>query len=66
MTCPKCLSHAEPIANWTIAGRKMTIPMLLLWACVNQDCRHEWPREVSGRKTSPCRLNSIHPLRQDS
>jgi len=47
MTCPKCLSHAEPIANWTLSGHKMTIPRVDLWACVNQNCRHEWPRDMS-------------------
>lgn len=47
MTCPQCQSHAEPIANWTTAGRKMTIPRVELWACVNQDCRHQWPRDMS-------------------
>ena len=46
MTCPKCRSHnAQPFESWTISGRKMTIPLLRLWACVNQDCRHQWPRE---------------------
>jgi hypothetical protein len=48
MTCPKCLTrHAEPILSWTVSGRKLTIPVLHLWACVNQDCRHQWPRELS-------------------
>ena len=47
MTCPKCLSHAEPIASWTISAHKMTIPRLDLWACVNEDCKHEWPRDMS-------------------
>lgn len=48
MTCPKCLTHhAEPIMSWTVSGRKFTIPAVRLWACVNQDCRHQWPREVS-------------------
>jgi hypothetical protein len=47
MTCPKCRSHAEPTASWTISARKMTIPRVDLWACVNQDCRHEWPRDMS-------------------
>jgi hypothetical protein len=47
MTCPKCLSHAEPTASWTISARKMTIPRVDLWACVNQDCKHEWPRDMS-------------------
>ena len=49
MTCPKCLTHhAEPITSWTISAHKMTIPRLELWACVNQDCRHQWPRDMSG------------------
>lgn len=48
MTCPKCLTHnAEPIESWTISGRKMTIPLLRLWACLNRDCRHQWPREFA-------------------
>lgn len=48
MTCPKCRSHnAEPIESWTISGRKLTIPLLRLWACVNRICRHQWPRELS-------------------
>lgn len=48
MTCPKCRSHnAEPFESWTIVGRKMTIPLVRLWACVNQDCRHQWPRDFT-------------------
>ena len=48
MTCPKCRSHdAEPIENWTISGRKMTIPLLRLWACLNRECQHQWPREIT-------------------
>ena len=48
MTCPKCRSHhAQPFESWTIVGRKMTIPLLRLWACVNRECRHQWPRELS-------------------
>ncbi len=48
MTCPKCLAHhAEPIESWTLSGRKMTIPLLRLWACVNRECRHQWTRELS-------------------
>ena len=48
MTCPKCRSHhAQPFESWTIVGRKMTIPLLRLWACVNRDCRHQWPRELN-------------------
>jgi hypothetical protein len=56
MTCPKCQSHhAEPIVSWTISGRKLTIPQVRMWACLNRDCRHEWPREVL---TSPIILAS--------
>jgi hypothetical protein len=48
MICPKCLSlHIEPIVGWTISGRKMTMPQLSLWACLNRECRHEWPREFT-------------------
>jgi hypothetical protein len=48
MTCPKCQRHnVEPIVSWTISGHKMTIPLLRLWACVNRECRHQWPRELS-------------------
>jgi hypothetical protein len=48
MTCPKCRSHhAQPFESWTIVGHKMTIPLLRLWACVNPDCRHQWPREFA-------------------
>lgn len=48
MTCPKCQSqNAEPIVSWTISGRKMTIPQLRLWACLNLDCRHQWPRAIT-------------------
>jgi hypothetical protein len=47
MTCPKCLSHhIEAIERWTIAGRKMTIPLVRMWNCLDRKCRHEWPREV--------------------
>jgi hypothetical protein len=48
MTCPKCQrNNVEPIVSWTISGHKMTIPLLRLWACVNRECRHQWPRELS-------------------
>ena len=48
MTCPKCKRHnVEPIVSWTMSGHKMTIPLLRLWACVNRECRHQWPRELS-------------------
>ena len=54
MTCPKCLSHnAQPFESWTISGRKMTIPLLRLWACVNQDCRHQWPRDFTNPIVAP-------------
>jgi hypothetical protein len=47
MTCQKCgTPHAEPTMSWTISGRKLTIPSVYLWACVNQDCRYQWPREL--------------------
>jgi hypothetical protein len=48
MTCPKCRSHnAEPVESWTIIGRKMTLPLLRMWACLNRECRHQWPREFT-------------------
>ena len=54
MTCPKCRSHnAQPFETWTSSGRKLTIPLLRLWACVNQDCRHQWPREVTSPMVTP-------------
>jgi hypothetical protein len=45
MTCPKCRHDAEPIETWTTSGRKMTLPLLRLWACMNGECRYQWPRE---------------------
>jgi hypothetical protein len=48
MTSPKCHIHnAQPFESWTISGRKMTIPLVRLWACLNPDCRHQWPREFT-------------------
>ena len=48
MICPKCRSHhSKPFESWTIVGRKMTIPLVRLWACLNPACRHQWPREAS-------------------
>jgi hypothetical protein len=48
MTCPKCRSHhAEPIQSWTISGRKLTTPLLRMWACLNRACRYQWSRELS-------------------
>lgn len=44
MICPKCQSqNAEPFMGWTLSGRKMTIPQLRMWACVNPTCLHIWP-----------------------
>ena len=48
MTCPKCQSqNAEPTVSWTISGRKMTIPQVRMWACLNLKCQHQWPREFT-------------------
>ena len=47
MICPKCQrQNATPFMSWTLSGRKMTIPQLRMWACLNPTCRHEWPREL--------------------
>jgi hypothetical protein len=47
MTCPKCQSqNAEPFMSWTLSGRKMTIPQLRMWACLNPTCLYHWPREL--------------------
>lgn len=63
MTCPKCQSqNAEPIVSWTISGRKMTIPQLPLWACMNVGCRHQWPREFTTPVVTPA--PSAGPNRQ--
>jgi hypothetical protein len=52
MTCQKCQSqHAEPIMSWTISGRKMTVPQLSMWACLNREVG------TSGQE------NSLVPLR---
>lgn len=47
MICPKCKGHAYAIETWTAAGRKLTIPRVRLWTCVNSKCLHQWPREFS-------------------
>jgi hypothetical protein len=48
MPCPKCQSqNATPFMSWTLSGRKMTIPQLRMWACVNPTCLHKWRREES-------------------
>lgn len=47
MSCPKCQSqNAKPLLSWTLSGRKMTIPQLRLWACLNAVCLHQWPRKL--------------------
>jgi hypothetical protein len=47
MACPKCQSqNAKPFMTWTLTGRKMTIPQLRMWACLNPTCLHKWPREL--------------------
>ena len=54
MICPKCQSHnAEPIVNWTISGHKMTVPQLSVWACLNRECGHQWPREFTRPVVAP-------------
>lgn len=46
MSCPKCHGQkATPFMSWTISGRKMTVPQLRMWACLNPACRHQWPSE---------------------
>ena len=61
MTCPKCRSnHAKPIERWTLVGRKMTIPLVRMWTCLNRECRHEWPRDI----TSPIALTSPEPIHE--
>ena len=53
MTCPKCQSpNAKPTLSWTLCGRKMTLPQLQVWACLNLKCRHEWPRELTSPVTA--------------
>jgi len=60
MTCPKCLTHhGEPTERWTISGRKLTIPLVRLWACVNRDCRHEWPRELTSPIVASASLREV-------
>jgi hypothetical protein len=46
MICPKCQSqNAKPFLSWTLSGRKMTVPQLRMWACLNAACLHQWPRK---------------------
>jgi hypothetical protein len=62
MTCPQCeTDRVEPIERWTIAGRKMTVPLVRMWTCLNRECRHEWPREVI---TSPIALASPETIQE--
>jgi hypothetical protein len=54
MTCPQCETHrVEPTERWTIAGRKMTVPLVRMWACLNRECQHEWPREFTDLSVAP-------------
>jgi hypothetical protein len=54
MTCPQCETHrVESIERWTVVGRKMTVPLVRVWACLNRDCRHEWPRESASLTVAP-------------
>ena len=58
MTCPKCRSHnVKPIERWNISGHELTVPLLHLWKCRNQDCRHQWPRLNLAQR--PTRLRRI-------
>ena len=53
-TCQKCQSQNDkPFMNWTISGRKMTIPQLRMWACANPTCLHTWPRDASASLHEP-------------
>ena len=53
MVCPKCQSQrAEPIVSWTISGRKMTVPQMRWWACLNLECQHQWTRNSRIRRKS--------------
>ena len=66
MICPKCQRHnAEPIVAWTISGRKMTVPQLSMWTCLNRDCRHEWPREFTSPTEAHASLSRPDLLSQE-
>ena len=66
MICPKCQSkHAEPIMSWTISGRRKTMPQLSMWACLNRECRHEWPREFTSPIEAPASLPPPNLLSQE-
>lgn len=46
MRCPRCQSqNATSFICWTLSGRKMTLPQVRMWACLDSTCRHQWPRE---------------------
>ena len=58
MICPKCQSqHTEPIVGWTISGRKMTVPQMRWWLCLNLECQHQWPREFTSPTAGPASLS---------
>jgi hypothetical protein len=66
MTCPKCQSqNAEPIVSWTISGRKMTVPQVRMWACLNLKCRHQWPREFTSPIVVPASVPCPDLLTQE-
>ena len=66
MTCPKCQSpNVEPTLRWTLSGRKMTLPQLRVWDCLNLECRHQWPREITNPMGAPASLTCPDRLTQE-
>ena len=66
MVCPKCQGQrAEPIVRWTISGRKMTVPQMRWWACLNLECQHQWTREFTNPTESPASLPRPHLMSQE-
>jgi hypothetical protein len=66
MTCPKCQnSNVEPALRWTLSGRKMTLPQLRVWDCLNFECRHQWPREITSPIVAPAPLTCPDRLTQE-
>lgn len=66
MTCPKCQSqNADPIVSWTISGRKITMPQLSMWACLNLEYRHQWPRAFTSPIVIPASLPRPDLLSQE-
>jgi hypothetical protein len=46
MSCPRCQSqNATSFTCWTLSGRKMTLPQVRMWACLDLTCRHQWLRK---------------------